>query len=79
MLALYHRTYQDVNNFLVNPPQGLQVIQIAPEKTLNSSALLSSYEDLELDYQQGKQIGEQFVTSFSQLLNQKTSLMQHLR
>lgn len=79
MLARYHHTYRDVNDFLVNPPQGLQVIQIAPEKSLNSSALLSSYEDLELDYQQGKQIGEQFVTSFSQLLNQKTSLMQHLR
>ncbi|PSU98940.1 patatin-like phospholipase family protein [Photobacterium kishitanii] len=79
MLARYHRTYRDVNDFLVNPPLGLQVIQIAPEKTLNSSALLSSYEDLELDYRQGKQIGEQFVTSFSQLLNQKTSLMQHLR
>lgn len=79
MLARYHHTYRDVNDFLVNPPQGLQVIQMAPEKALNSSALLSSYEDLELDYQQGKQIGEQFVTSFSQLLNQKTSLMQHLR
>ena len=79
MLVRYHRTYRDVNDFLVNPPQGLQVIQIAPEKALNSSALLSSYEDLELDYQQGKQIGEQFVTSFSQLLNQKTSLMQYLR
>ncbi|MEC6831461.1 patatin family protein [Photobacterium toruni] len=79
MLARYHHTYRDVNDFLVNPPQGLQVIQIAPEKTLNSRALLSSYEDLELDYQQGKEIGEQFVTSFSQLLNQKTSLMQHLR
>lgn len=79
MLARYHHTYRDVNDFLVNPPQGLQVIQIAPEKSLNSSALLSSYEDLELDYQQGKQIGEQFVTSFSQLLNQKTSLTQHLR
>ncbi|MCD9556657.1 patatin family protein [Photobacterium carnosum] len=79
MLARYHHTYRDVNDFLVNPPQGLQVIQIAPEKALNSSALLSSYEDLELDYQQGKQIGEQFVISFSQLLNQKTSLMQHLR
>lgn len=79
MLARYHHTYRDVNDFLVNPPQGLQVIQIAPEKALNSSALLSSYEDLELDYQQGKQIGEQFVTSFSQLLNQKTSLTQHLR
>ncbi|MBY3790257.1 patatin family protein [Photobacterium carnosum] len=79
MLARYHHTYRDVNDFLVNPPQGLQVIQIAPEKALNSSALLSSYEDLELDYQQGKQIGEQFVTSFSQLLNKKTSLMQYLR
>ena len=79
MLVRYYRTYQDVNDFLENPPQGLQVIQIAPENTLNSSALLSSYEDLELDYQQGKQIGEQFVISFSQLLNQKTSLMQHLR
>ncbi len=79
MLARYHRTYRDVNDFLVNPPLGLQVIQIAPEKTLNSSALLSSYEDLELDYRQGKQIGEQFVQSFSQILNQKTSLMQHLR
>ncbi|MEC6906949.1 patatin family protein [Photobacterium piscicola] len=79
MLARYHHTYRDVNDFLVNPPQGLQVIQIAPEDTLNSSALLSSYEDLELDYQQGKQIGEQFVTTFAQLLNQKTTLMQHLR
>lgn len=79
MLVRYHHTYQDVNDFLVNPPQGLQVVQIAPEKTLNSSALLSTYEDLELDYRQGKQIGEQFVRSFSQILNQKTSLMQHLR
>ncbi|MCP4955294.1 patatin family protein [Photobacterium aquimaris] len=79
MLARYHHTYRDVNDFLTNPPQGLQVIQIAPEKTLNSSALLSSYEDLELDYHQGLQIGEQFIRSFSQILNQKTSLMQHLR
>ncbi|SMY15711.1 patatin-like phospholipase family protein [Photobacterium aquimaris] len=79
MLARYHHTYRDVNAFLTNPPQGLQVIQIAPEKTLNSSALLSSYEDLELDYHQGQQIGEQFIRSFSQILNQKTSLMQHLR
>lgn len=79
MLAQYYKTYQDVNDFLVNPPEGLQVIQIAPEKSLNSRALLSSKDDLEMDYREGKIIGRKFLDCFSNILNEKSSLMQYMR
>ncbi|WP_305841931.1 patatin-like phospholipase family protein [Photobacterium leiognathi] len=79
MLAKYYKTYQDMNEFLVEPPTGLQVIQIAPEKALHSRALLSSGDDLEMDYREGKIIGRKFVHCFSQILNERSSLMQRLR
>ena len=41
MLNRYYRSYDELNGFLLNPPDGLKVIQIAPEKALRSRALLS--------------------------------------
>ncbi|WP_318474577.1 patatin-like phospholipase family protein [Photobacterium leiognathi] len=79
MLAQYYKSYQEVSDFLIDPPKGLQVIQIAPEKSLNSRALLSSDDDLEIDYREGKIIGRKFLHSFSQILNERSSLMQYLR
>jgi predicted patatin/cPLA2 family phospholipase len=74
MLRRYYYTYNDLNAFLVNPPEGLKVIQIAPKSNLKSRALLSSEGDLEIDYREGKLIGRQFLAHFGDLLNEKTTL-----
>jgi len=74
MLNCYYQTYGQANNFLVNPPDGLKVIQIAPERSLKSRALLSDKDDLEVDYREGKVVGRQFVEHFSEILNETTTL-----
>jgi predicted patatin/cPLA2 family phospholipase len=74
MLRRYYYTYNDLNAFLVNLPDGLKVIQIAPESNLKSRALLSSEDDLEIDYLEGKVIGRQFLEHFADILNEKTTL-----
>ena len=74
MLARYYQTCREVNEFLVQPPEGLKVIQIAPEKNLRSRALLSEKDDLEVDYREGKLIGRQFVEHFAAALNETTRL-----
>lgn len=77
MLARYYQTCREVNEFLVQPPEGLKVIQIAPDKRLRSRALLSEKDDLEVDYREGKLIGRQFVEHFSDALNETTKLDEH--
>lgn len=74
MLNRYYRTYEDLNHFLLEPPQGLKVIQIAPERALRSRALLSDKDDLEIDYREGKLVGRQFLAHFAELLNAQTTL-----
>lgn len=74
MINRYYRTYDELNNFLLNPPDGLKVIQIAPERSLRSRALLSDKDDLEVDYREGKVVGRQFVEHFAEILNETTAL-----
>ena len=74
MLNRYYTTYQASHDFMLTPPEGLRVIQIAPEKSLKSRALLSSKDDLEIDYREGKLIGREFVTHFADILNDTTGL-----
>ncbi|KHT63108.1 alpha/beta hydrolase [Photobacterium gaetbulicola] len=74
MLNRYYTTYQDAHEFMLSPPDGLQVIQIAPEKSLKSRALLSSKDDLEIDYREGKLIGREFVSHFADILNETTAV-----
>ncbi|WP_120510726.1 patatin-like phospholipase family protein [Photobacterium salinisoli] len=76
MLNRYYQTYKDVNDFLIHPPEELKVIQIAPQKALHSKALLSSQQDLNLDYVQGKEIGREFLAYFADMLNNKTTVRQ---
>ncbi|OAN17713.1 patatin family protein [Photobacterium jeanii] len=68
MLTKYYKSYQDQCDFLSNLPEGLKVIQIAPEKGLKSRALLSDRDDLEVDYRQGKIVGREFVSHFAELI-----------
>ncbi|GAB3514603.1 patatin-like phospholipase family protein [Photobacterium alginatilyticum] len=74
MLNRYYRSYDELNGFLLNPPDGLKVIQIAPEKALRSRALLSDKDDLEVDYREGKVVGRYFVDHFADILNETTTL-----
>lgn len=74
MLNRYYTTYQDAHEFMLTPPDGLQVIQISPEKGLKSRALLSSKDDLEVDYREGKLIGREFVSHFAEILNETSAV-----
>lgn len=74
MLSCYYSTYRDAHDFMLTPPSGLKVIQIAPEKSLRSRALLSDKDDLEVDYREGKVVGRKFVTQFADILNETSSL-----
>ncbi|GAB6261873.1 patatin family protein [Photobacterium sp. CCB-ST2H9] len=74
MLNKYYQSYKADNEFLIHPPESLKVIQLAPEKNLQSKALLSSRQDLDLDYQQGRQVGREFLECFADLLNRHTSV-----
>ncbi|MGR2767610.1 patatin-like phospholipase family protein [Photobacterium ganghwense] len=74
MLNRYYTTYQAAHDFMYAPPEGLQVIQIAPEKSLRSRALLSDKDDLEVDYREGKVVGREFIAHFADILNDTTSL-----
>ncbi|MGF1723711.1 patatin-like phospholipase family protein [Photobacterium nomapromontoriensis] len=74
MLSRYYTTYRDAHDFMLAPPAGLNVIQIAPEKSLRSRALLSDKDDLETDYREGKMVGRKFVTQFADILNETSSI-----
>lgn len=76
MLTRYYQSYRDLNDFLVHPPEGLMVIQIAPQKSLRSRALLSNKDDLKMDYQEGKELARHFIKHFADILNDKTTLRQ---
>ncbi|WP_299015372.1 patatin family protein [uncultured Photobacterium sp.] len=79
MLNRYYRTYDEMNSFLLNPPDDFKVIQIAPERGLKSRALLSDKDDLEIDYREGKVVGRHFVEHFSEILNEMTALKKSRR
>ncbi|WP_261857037.1 patatin-like phospholipase family protein [Photobacterium sanguinicancri] len=68
MLTQYYQSYREQCDFLANVPDGLKVIQIAPEKGLKSRALLSDKDDLEVDYREGKVVGREFVSHFAELI-----------
>ncbi|MDX1300834.1 patatin family protein [Photobacterium sp.] len=76
MLTNYYQSHRKLNDFLTHPPEGLMVIQIAPEKSLRSRALLSDKDDLEVDYREGKEIAHHFIKHFAEILNEKTTLRQ---
>lgn len=76
MLTRYYQSYRELNDFLLHPPEGLMVLQIAPNKTLRSRILLSNKADLEIDYQEGKEVAYHFINHFADILNAKTTLKQ---
>lgn len=74
MLTTHYQTYQESIQFLTNPPRRVEVVQVAPDTPLQSSALLSKPHQLESDYQQGQQVGRRFLDDLGETLNQFTSV-----
>lgn len=69
MLTKHFQSYQDAIAFMSHPPVRTQLVQIAPETPLSSSALLSKPFQLEHDYQEGMLAGRRFLDSHGERLN----------
>lgn len=65
MLLVHYQTYELTERFLTIPPDDCCIIQIAPQKPLQSLPLLSKQEALEMDYQAGVEAGYQFIRQYS--------------
>ncbi len=58
-----HLIYNEQADFLENPPQDLDITQLAPEKLLASGTYLNSVETIMKDYGHGLDTGLRFVNS----------------
>ncbi len=66
MLMVHYQTYSLTTEFLNAPPDDVFILQIAPDKPLKSSSLMSSKEDLLYDYELGINAGNRFIDVFYQ-------------
>ncbi len=65
LITHHENAYQKTLSFIDNPPEGVQVIQVFPEKSLSSSLVGSSYESLNKDYTMGVNMGLAFLKQHS--------------
>ncbi|UJF19994.1 DUF6363 domain-containing protein [Vibrio sp. SS-MA-C1-2] len=72
MLWVHYVSYRETQQFLLNPPDDLTIIELAPSAELQSRALLSQSMWLDLDYQLGKDVGENFLHILSSVLQPNT-------
>ncbi|WP_413698820.1 DUF6363 domain-containing protein [Psychromonas sp. KJ10-10] len=63
IITNHENAYNDALDFIHNPPEDAQVIEIAPSQKLASRVLGSSDQALTSDYQMGYEIGHQFLES----------------
>ena len=66
LITHHEDAYQKTLNFIDNPPEDVEVIQVFPEKNLSSSLVGSSYESLNEDYTMGVNVGLAFLKQYSQ-------------
>ncbi len=60
-----HRCYNDTIDFINQPPLGLNIEQIAPEKTLKSSTYTKKQNLIDADYEYGYQAGCNYLNKLS--------------
>jgi predicted patatin/cPLA2 family phospholipase len=61
-------TYSRCVDFILNPPKDATIIQIAPEGPLHTGRTTQNIESLLTDYETGRQIGEEFVSRWEQVM-----------
>ncbi|WP_109338416.1 patatin-like phospholipase family protein [Saliniradius amylolyticus] len=71
-MYLHHqRCYAEALDFINNPPEDVEILQIAPRGTLQSMVLGSSAHVLQYDYLVGKREGKRFLRQWQQQLRQR--------
>ncbi|WP_234399181.1 patatin-like phospholipase family protein [Pseudoalteromonas sp. T1lg75] len=68
MFAMYHHyqhRYADAVDFMKAPPEGVNIVQIAPTRPLHSMTLGSDAKNLQDDYRLGFELGMQAVKKWS--------------
>ncbi len=63
IMIAHYKNHNAVEGFLTNPPDDVNLIQIAPDRSLSSRPLLSKKDHLLEDYEHGKMVGERFLQS----------------
>ena len=61
MLECHEQAYEDAMQFIHNPPEGVEVVQIAPEGPLQSQVVGSRSEALMADYAYGCKAGSEML------------------
>ena len=63
-----HKAYNDSIDFIENPPEGINIFQVASNEPLNTSLTTTNMRLLEMDYQLGRMLGKAFVTNWTNQL-----------
>ena len=81
MLDRHEQAYADALQFIAEPPTGVEILQIAPEKPLRSYVFGSRSDALLADYASGYRAGDaaleslhQWVGSTQEVLSQRTAI-----
>lgn len=68
MMQFHQESYQQIQYFIEEPPEGVQILEIFPPKSLASHALGSSLAALNHDYYLGRRCGRYFLATVGQHL-----------
>lgn len=63
LMSYHENAYRKALAFINKPPKGANIIQICPRQPLKSRLVGSEYSQLELDYQQGVEVGLAFLAA----------------
>lgn len=56
-----HRVFNEAIDFIMDPPEGITIRQLAPEKKLKTGYYTNSKNALELDYRYGLEVGMDYL------------------
>ncbi|MCU8008534.1 patatin family protein [Shewanella sp. SM34] len=75
-LVQHEQAYQDELDFIANPPEDVEIVQIFAAENLQSKLLGSTDADLRHDYHAGLSAGKQFLTQDPMALTQSNAYFQ---
>lgn len=75
-LVQHEQAYQDELDFMANPPEDVEIVQIFAAENLQSKLLGSTDADLRHDYHAGMNAGKQFLTQDPMALTQMNAYFQ---
>ncbi|MBB1314116.1 MULTISPECIES: alpha/beta fold hydrolase [Aliivibrio] len=78
MLMNHEESYRKTQAFLANPPDDVTIYEISPNKNLESKLLGSTKEQLDNDYQHGKDVGKLFLEAIAPKLNLEQAPQPHI-